>query len=69
VSAKPLKSQAEKDALARKVQKWVETKVARHKFLRGGPSRVSPTVVFCLSFVSAGVVVIDAIPKRFVKVM
>jgi acyl-CoA synthetase (AMP-forming)/AMP-acid ligase II len=36
VSAKPLKTQAEKDALAVKVQKWIETKVAKHKYLRGG---------------------------------
>jgi hypothetical protein len=36
VSVKPLKSEAEKAAFAMKIQKWVETKVARHKFLRGG---------------------------------
>jgi hypothetical protein len=36
VPAKPLKTDAEKAALSKAVAAWVETKVARHKFLRGG---------------------------------
>jgi hypothetical protein len=42
-----VKSDAAKAAFAQGVQKWVTTKVARHKFLRGG------------------VIVIDAVPKRW----
>ncbi|THU85047.1 AMP binding protein [Dendrothele bispora CBS 962.96] len=38
VHAKPstLKSEADKEAFGKSVAKWMETKVARHKFLRGG---------------------------------
>jgi 4-coumarate--CoA ligase len=31
-----LKSDAEKAALSKAIADWVKTKVARHKFLRGG---------------------------------
>jgi 4-coumarate--CoA ligase len=31
-----LKSLADKQAFAASVQKWIQAKVARHKFLRGG---------------------------------
>jgi hypothetical protein len=36
VSAKGAKTEEEKAALGKEVAKWVETKVANHKFLRGG---------------------------------
>lgn len=31
-----LQSQAQKDAFSRSVQAWIQSKVARHKYLRGG---------------------------------
>ncbi|CAE6532713.1 unnamed protein product [Rhizoctonia solani] len=34
------KSQAERDAFGKEVQTWIQSKVARHKFLRGGVSVV-----------------------------
>jgi acyl-coenzyme A synthetase/AMP-(fatty) acid ligase len=43
-----VKTEAQKAEFAKGVQKWIQSKVARHKFLRGG------------------VVVIDAVPKRWV---
>jgi hypothetical protein len=36
VSAKGAKTEEEKAALSKEVSQWVETKVANHKFLRGG---------------------------------
>jgi hypothetical protein len=36
VPAHPLKSEAEKAALSKNVKAWIQTKVAHHKFLRGG---------------------------------
>jgi len=36
VPAKPLKTEAEKAKFAAKVAKWTMSKVAKHKFLRGG---------------------------------
>ena len=36
VPAYPLKSEAEKAAFSKDIKTWIQTKVARHKFLRGG---------------------------------
>ncbi|KIM40250.1 hypothetical protein M413DRAFT_175243 [Hebeloma cylindrosporum] len=36
VPAHPLKSEAEKAAFSKNIKAWIQTKVARHKFLRGG---------------------------------
>jgi acyl-coenzyme A synthetase/AMP-(fatty) acid ligase len=60
-----VKTNAEKLAFADHIQKWMQGKVARHMFLRGGMT------VFRLfrhpaHDLSLGVVVIDAIPKRWV---
>lgn len=49
VVARSLSSESERRAFSADVAKWIEGRVARHKFLRGG------------------VVIIDAIPKRYVK--
>lgn len=49
VHAKGLSSNAEKAAFSKHVHEWVGSRVAKHKFLRGG------------------VIIIDAIPKRYVK--
>jgi acyl-CoA synthetase (AMP-forming)/AMP-acid ligase II len=38
VTSKSLKTAAEKLVWSKSVQKWMETKVARHKLLRGGSS-------------------------------
>ena len=47
VHAKGLASDPEKSKFSSEVGKWVESRVAKHKFLRGG------------------IVVIDAMPKRY----
>ena len=36
VHAKGLKTDAEKQKFAKEVQRWIETRVAKHKYLRGG---------------------------------
>jgi acyl-coenzyme A synthetase/AMP-(fatty) acid ligase len=36
VHAKGLKTDAEKQQFAKEVQRWIETRVAKHKYLRGG---------------------------------
>ena len=36
VPAKALSSDQEKEEFGRRVQKWMESRVARHKYLRGG---------------------------------
>jgi len=59
-------SEAQKAAFASSIQRWIQSKVARQKFLRGGTA--------CMLFIwlehwhlrLAGVVVITAIPKRLV---
>lgn len=64
VHAKPqkLSTDIEKHAFTRVIFSWIQTKVARHKFLRGGMScRVFSISVFTSIL---GVVVIDVVPKR-----
>lgn len=46
------------------VQEWVKTRVARHKFLRGGESHRYAATLTELSLFPSGVVVVDVIPKR-----
>ena len=46
------------------MQKWIEGRVAKHKFLRGGACSFLLFRVFVLSNnCASGVVVIDAVPK------
>lgn len=53
-------------AFGQQMKKWVQAKVARHKFLRGGGSIFGGLVNVGCSWVwlLPGVVVIDVIPKR-----
>lgn len=63
VHAKGLETDAEREQFAKEVQRWIETQVAKHKFLRGG--NVHCVGINCLLIrILLGVVVIDAIPKR-----
>lgn len=57
---------AAKAAFQRDVKKWIQERVARHKFLRGGELSISwlPKSSLNSICVAPGVVVIDIIPKR-----
>jgi len=62
--AASLETTKEKDAFGHEVQEWMKTKVAKHKYLRGGKYIKFSLLGILLTVVYPGVVVIDAIPKR-----
>lgn len=66
VHARPneLKNEVQKAAFALDVKKWIQGKVARHKFLRGGASSSKRVALIELMENHVGVVVIDIVPKR-----
>ena len=62
-----VKSEADKARFSENVKKWIQTKVARHKYLRGGKLLswiFSQAIALRNLFNPTGVVVIDVIPKR-----
>ena len=63
-----MKTESDKARFSEYVKKWIQTKVAQHKFLRGGKVIASFKIFFkpCAeqSYSTPGVVVIDVIPKR-----
>ena len=61
---KGLNTDAEKQQFSKEVQKWIETQVAKHKFLRGGMLSYLLMLGDMLKSLALGVVVIDAVPKR-----
>jgi hypothetical protein len=58
-----VKTEAAKVKVQQDVQKWVEGRVSKHKFLRGGEFRVI-SISIADSVVETGVVIVDIIPKR-----
>lgn len=69
VPARPdgVKTEADKVTFGENVKNWIQTKVARHKFLRGG-ELLSVFSKLCAKHhfysIPQGVVLIDVIPKR-----
>ena len=68
-----MKTESDKARFSENVKKWIQTKVAQHKFLRGGEVvffffslllDILPSHALRNLFNPPGVVVIDVIPKR-----
>ena len=51
-------------AFGKEVQTWVQARVAKHKYLRGGMFMNRISCGHPLTMVRSGVIVLDAIPKR-----
>lgn len=64
VHARPdaIRDELSRGTFCREIENWIQSQVARHKYLRGGAYRSSFLSVFKLF---SGVVVIDVVPKRY----
>jgi len=70
VHARPeeIRNEAQKIAFSQNVRSWMQGKVANYKFLRGGAFFFSLVLGPVLEAVHLGVVVIDAVPKRYFSI-
>lgn len=58
-----VKTDAQKAEFGAQIAEWMKSKVAKHKFLRGG-TLPKPLAIFIMVTFIIGVVTIDVIPKR-----